>query len=118
VLDEAVIAEAHALGVGILPGVHTPTEMWRAREAGATLLKLFPAPAGGPGYLRAVRGPFPDLRIVPTNGLTADNARAWFEAGAHALGFNSALFPADLVAARSSDEIEARARGLLAACRS
>ena len=116
ILDEAVIAEARALGVAILPGVHTPTEMWRAHQAGATLLKLFPAPAGGPAYLRAIRGPLPELRIVPTNGLTADNARAWLDAGAHALGFNSALFPAELVAAKRADEIEALARALVAAC--
>ena len=118
ILDEEMIAEARSLGVAILPGVHTPTEMWRAVKAGAPLLKLFPAPAGGPAYLRAVRGPFPDLKIVPTNGVTADNARAWLEAGAHALGFAGALFAPDLVAERRVAEIEALARGLLAACRS
>ena len=115
VLDEAVVAEARELGAVAMPGVHTPTEMWRAHQAGAPVLKLFPAPAGGPDYLRAVRGPLPDLKIVPTNGVSEANARDYLDAGAFAVAFNTALFPPDALTQARWDEVEGRARALLAA---
>lgn len=115
VVDEAVIEEATRLGVAMMPGVHTPTEMLRAHRAGAPLQKLFPAPGLGPAYVRACLGPMPFLHIVPTNGCDADNAGAWLSAGAHALGFVAPLFDADEVRRGDVDTIEARARALLAA---
>jgi len=117
IVDEEVLEEAHALGVCMLPGTHTPTEMLRAHRAGAPMLKLFPAPASGPEYVRACLGPLPFLRIVPTSGVSAGNARAWLEAGCHAVGFVSSLFdPGDLQAGRF-DRVEARARECLGAVR-
>ena len=115
VVDEAVIEEAARLGVAVMPGVHTPTEMLRAQRAGAQLQKLFPAPGLGPAYVKACLGPLPFLNIVPTNGCDADNAGAWLAAGAHALGFVAPLFDAAEVLAGETDKIEARARALLAA---
>jgi 2-dehydro-3-deoxyphosphogluconate aldolase/(4S)-4-hydroxy-2-oxoglutarate aldolase len=117
VFDEAVVAEALALGAAPLPGVSTPSEIWRAHQAGAPIRKLFPAPAGGPEWLRAVRGPLPELRLVPTNGVTRQNARAYLEAGAFAVAFNSALFPPEVLGAGRWDEVEGRARELLAEVR-
>jgi Entner-Doudoroff aldolase len=117
VVDEAVIDVAHARGVVAMPGVHTPTELLRAHRAGAQLQKLFPAPAGGPAWVRSVLGPMPFLKIVPTNGTSADNAREWLDAGAFACGFVTSLFPADLVRAEAWADIEARARSILAATR-
>ena len=98
----------------MLPGAHTPTEMIAAHRAGAPLVKLFPAPAGGPAYLRSVLAPLPFLKVVPTNGITIENAGAWFEAGAYALGWAGVLFAADDLAARRFDVIEARSRSILA----
>jgi len=115
VVDEAVIEEAARLGVAVMPGTHTPTEMLRAHAAGAQLQKLFPAPGLGPAYVRACLGPLPFLRIVPTNGVNAENAAAWLSAGAHALGFVAPLFDAEEVRSGRADLIEARARRLLAA---
>jgi 2-dehydro-3-deoxyphosphogluconate aldolase/(4S)-4-hydroxy-2-oxoglutarate aldolase len=115
VVDVGVIEEAAALGAVAMPGAHTPTELLLAHDAGAPLQKLFPAPAGGPSYLRAVLGPLPFLRVVPTSGVTLDNAAEWLEAGAFAVGFVAPLFaPADL-AARRFDRVEERARAMLAA---
>ena len=115
VLDLEAAAAGRALGVAILPGTHTPTEMFAAYRAGAPLQKLFPAPGAGPDYVRACLAPLPFLRLVPTNGVDEANAAAWLAAGAFAVGFAGALFaPADL-AARDCDRIEARARRLLAA---
>jgi len=115
VVDEEVIEEAHRLGVAAMPGTHTPTELMRAHRAGAPLQKLFPAPGLGPAFVAACLGPMPFLRIVPTNGVTEENAPAWLAAGAHALGFVAPLFAPVEVAEGRFDLVEARARRLLAA---
>jgi len=117
VVDEAVIEEAVRLGVAVVPGAHTPTELLRAQRAGAPLQKLFPAPAGGPAWLRAVLAPLPSLRVVPTHGVDATNAAAWLEAGAVAVGFVAPLFDAEALSAGRFDRVTARARELLAAVR-
>ena len=120
VMDPAVIQEAHRLQVAIMPGCFTATEMMAAHRAGAHLCKLFPGPGpgreAGPMYVRSILAPLPFLRIVPTNGVTLENARGYLEAGALAVGFTTALFdPVDLAAHRF-DSIERRARALLDAC--
>lgn len=113
VVDETVIVEAEALGVAMMPGAHTPTELLRAHRAGAPLQKLFPATGGGPDYIRACLGPLPFLRIVPTSGVDGSNVRPYLRAGAWAVGFVASLFDAaDLEQARW-DRIERRARELL-----
>ena len=114
VTDEEVIRAAVDLGVAAVPGCQTPTEMLRAHRAGAALQKLFPAPAGGPDYVRSVLAPMPFLRIIPTNGIDENNAAAYLAAGAVAVGFVASLFPAEDVAAGRGDRIEERARRLLA----
>jgi 2-dehydro-3-deoxyphosphogluconate aldolase/(4S)-4-hydroxy-2-oxoglutarate aldolase len=115
VTDPAVIAAAARLGVAMLPGAHTPTEMLAAHRAGAPLIKLFPSPAGGPAYLRSVLAPLPFLKVVPTNGVTQENAAAWFEAGCFALGWAGVLFAREDLESRSFDRIEQRSREILAA---
>lgn len=117
VIDEEVIRAAVDLGAAAIPGCHTPTEMLRAHRAGAALQKLFPAPAGGPDYVRSVLAPMPFLRIIPTNGIDENNAAAYLAAGAVAVGFVASLFPAEDVAAGRADRIEERARRLLARVR-
>jgi 2-dehydro-3-deoxyphosphogluconate aldolase/(4S)-4-hydroxy-2-oxoglutarate aldolase len=117
VVDEAVIAETARLGVAMMPGCATPTEMLRAHRAGAALQKLFPAAALGPAWITQTLGPLPFLKIVPTQGVTMENAPAYLRAGAHALGFGPVLFDASDLAAGRYDAIEARARALVAALR-
>lgn len=117
VTDGEVIRAGLELGVAVMPGTHTPTEMLAAHRAGAQLQKLFPAPGLGPSYVRACLGPLPFLRIVPTNGVDEHNAAAWLEAGAFAVGFTTALFAADDLRRRDFAAIEARARGILEAVR-
>ena len=87
VADEVIIRRATELGVASIPGGHTPTELLAAHRAGAPLVKLFPAPAGGPAWLRSLLAPLPFLKVVPTNGVDLDNAADWLAAGAWALGF-------------------------------
>ena len=117
VMDQEVVAAGLSAGVAVIPGCHTPTEMLAAHRAGAPLQKLFPAPGIGPAYIRACLGPLPFLRIVPTHGIDAANARAWLDAGAYAIGFTQALFDAEEIKAGRFDRIEERARALLAAVR-
>lgn len=109
VVDEVVIRAATDLGVASMPGCHTPTEMLRAHRVGAELCKLFPAPAGGPIWVKSVLGPMPFLKIVPTNGVDEHNAAEWIAAGAYAGGFVAPLFPPDDLAKGRWYDIEARA---------
>ncbi|MEU2558317.1 bifunctional 4-hydroxy-2-oxoglutarate aldolase/2-dehydro-3-deoxy-phosphogluconate aldolase [Streptomyces longispororuber] len=86
------VATALGLGLPVLAGVLTPTEVIAAAGAGATALKLFPASAaGGPDHVKALRGPFPDLPFVPVGGVDADAARAYLDLGAVAVGVGSPL---------------------------
>lgn len=115
VVDEVVIDAARELDVACMPGTHTPTEMLWAHRAGAQLCKLFPAPAGGPAWVRSVLGPMPYLKIVPTNGVDEHNAAEWVSAGVFAAGFVAPLFVPDDIAAGRWDVIEQRAQRCLAA---
>lgn len=118
VVDEAVIAEATRLGVAMMPGTMTPTEMLRAHRAGAQLQKLFPAPETGPKHVKAILGPMPFLKIVPTSGVHLNNVASFLKAGAHAVGFVAPLFDPNDMAAGEFGRIEERGRKLLAATRS
>lgn len=113
VVDEVVISKAHSLGVAMMPGCSTPSEMLRAHRAGAQLQKLFPETATGPAWVKQTLGPLPFLKIVPTSGVTLENAAAYLRAGATAVGFVNTLFdPAD-VAAGNSTAIQTRAAAML-----
>ena len=78
-------------GVVYMPGAFTPAELLAAWRAGAPVLKLFPAAAVGPGYLRDVLAPLPELKIVPSGGVSLENAAEWIRAGAAAVSIGSAL---------------------------
>lgn len=114
VFDPEILEEARRLGVCLVPGCSTPAEFLRAHRAGATVQKLFPAPAGGPAWVRAVLGPLPFLRIVPTSGVDGENAAEFLRAGCLAVGFVGPLFVPEDLAVSAFDRIEERARALLA----
>lgn len=96
-VDTDVIETANRYGTPAIPGVMTPTEAQTAIEAGADLCKLFPAATVGPGHVRAINGPLPQVPLVPTGGISLDNAAEFFEAGAVALGVGSALVDRGLI---------------------
>ena len=85
-VDGELAAAMTATGLPAMLGALTPTEVMAARKAGADVVKLFPGSLGGPGYLKALRGPFPDIPIMPTGGVSIDNVADWFAAGALAVG--------------------------------
>ena len=97
-------------GVDALVGALTPTEMLTAAEAGAAFIKVFPASLGGPRYLKDVLGPLPQLRLIPTGGVTVDNAADFITAGAVAVAMGSNLVDEATVAAKRWDVITERAR--------
>ena len=94
-LDAEGIRTGHRYGVPVFPGVATPTEMVRALELGADALKLFPASGHRPGWLKDVRAALPQAPLLPTGGVTVDNAPDWIAAGAVACGMGSALTEGD-----------------------
>ena len=99
-------------GVPWIPGAFTPTEILAAWRAGAVMVKLFPAGSVGPGYLKDVLGPLRHIPLLPTGGVTLDNAASFLDAGAWGLGMGSALVSPELVASGQFDELERRARRL------
>jgi 2-dehydro-3-deoxyphosphogluconate aldolase / (4S)-4-hydroxy-2-oxoglutarate aldolase len=93
-----VIAACHAEDAAVMPGCFTPTEILNAWDAGADIVKVFPATALGPGFLKDVRGPLPQVRLMPTGGVTLDNAGDWIRAGAVAVGVGTALLDSRAIA--------------------
>lgn len=90
-VDTEVIETCNRYGTPIATGVMTPTEALTATEAGADFCKLFPASTTGPGQVSAINGPLPQVPLVPTGGVSLDNAAAFFEAGAVAVGVGSGI---------------------------
>ncbi|GJG89200.1 2-dehydro-3-deoxy-phosphogluconate aldolase [Gemmatimonadetes bacterium T265] len=115
VFSRDVLDEGHRLGVPVLPGAFTPTEIYAAHAAGADLVKLFPADTLGPAHVRGVLAPMPFLRLMPTGGVTPDNVGEWLRAGAVAVGLGSSLVDPTLVAAGDTAALTARARRVAAA---
>lgn len=106
---------AVALGVPVLAGALTPTEAVGAMRCGASAVKLFPASMGGPDYLRALRDPFPGMPFVPVGGVDAEAARAYFAAGAVAVGVGSPLL-GDAAQGGDLHQLRSRAREFLSVC--
>ncbi|WP_116948437.1 bifunctional 4-hydroxy-2-oxoglutarate aldolase/2-dehydro-3-deoxy-phosphogluconate aldolase [Jiangella endophytica] len=90
-VEPDVVAVAREAGIPAYPGAFTPTEVLAAWRAGATVVKLFPGSAVGPSYITALRGPFPDIAIMPTGGVSLDNIGDWIRAGASGVGLGGPL---------------------------
>ena len=111
-----VVDVARSAGVAVLPGALTPTEILAATRAGADLVKVFPVQSvGGAAYLRALRGPFPDVPLVPTGGVDLDNAADFIRAGAAAIGVGSELVSRELLARGDFAAIATRAERFVSA---
>ena len=111
-LAPEVVARCVELNVPVFPGAFTPTEISRAWDMGATMVKVFPAEVLGPGYLRAVKAPLPHIRLMPTGGVDLQTIGDYCRAGAEAVGVGSPLFKADRVAASDWSWIRERSRAL------
>jgi 2-dehydro-3-deoxyphosphogluconate aldolase/(4S)-4-hydroxy-2-oxoglutarate aldolase len=112
-----VIDAARELQVAMIPGAFTPTEIYTAHTLGADIVKIFPAIKFGPDYLRAVRGPLPNIPLMPTSGVDASNVAEWFRAGAVAVGAVGSVFDPALIRKGAWDELTQRAREFMDAVR-
>lgn len=113
-LNLQVIALCKRYRVPVLPGCFTPTEMLAAWEAGADMVKLFPAEVGGPALVKAILAPLPQLLIVPVGGVDLDTAAAFIRSGAAALGVGSSLINQKLLDSRDTAELTRRASAFIA----
>ena len=114
VFRRAVIEAAHRLDRPAMPGCFSPTEIQDAWEAGADIVKVFPATSLGPAFFRDVRGPLPHVKLMPTGGVSIENADEWIRAGAVAVGVGSALLDARAIAAGDYASITEKARRIVA----
>lgn len=99
----------------VMTGALTPTEVMVALDLGVDVVKIFPASLGGPAYLGALRGPFPDAPLMPTGGVKPDNVADWFAAGAVAVGAGGDLANSASIAASDWSDLESRAVSFAAA---
>ncbi len=105
-----VIQMARRYGKPVICGAYTPTEILTAWENGSDLVKVFPASVGGPGYIKAIKGPMPQIPLVPTGGVELGNIGEFLQAGASALAVGGNLVDKKLVVARDFDGITANAK--------
>ncbi len=117
--DLATVEAVQARGVAMMPGALTPTEVITAWRAGVDMVKIFPCSAvGGAKYLRALRGPLPHVKMLPTGGVSLSTAQEYIEAGAAALGFGSDLVDIAALTAGNDAVLTERASELVAKVRS
>jgi len=114
VFRREVIAACHERGVAAAPGCFTPTEILDAHEYGADVVKVFPATALGPGYIKDIRAPLPQLRVMPTGGVTVAAAPEYLRRGAVAVGISRDLTGDALAAGGNLDALAERARSAVA----
>lgn len=104
-VDPDVVCTCNRHGVLSAAGVMTPTEAVTAMDAGADVLKMFPASTVGPGHVGALRGPLGDIDVIPTGGVSADDVGAFFDAGAAAVGAGGAILDAEAIADGDMDRV-------------
>ena len=108
--DQTVVRWAVERGIPMIPGAFTPTEVMAAWDAGVAAVKVLPASVGGPAFLKALRGPLGGIPLIPTGGITAENAGAFLDSGAVAVGLGGWLTDhpdLEVVAERAASAIQA-----------
>ena len=109
-----VVKACHAGGAAAAPGCFTPTEILNAHDLGADIVKVFPATALGPQFIKDVRAPLPQLKLMPTGGVSLDNAGDWIRARDVAVGAGSALLDARAIEEGRLDVLTANASRIVA----
>ncbi len=113
IFEREVLEAGHAAGLPVIPGCFTPAEIHAAWSAGADIVKVFPSAVLGPRFFRDLRGPFPDIRLMPTGGVTIDNVGEWVAAGACAVGIGGDLIAKELVEKEAYGALTERAAELV-----
>jgi 2-dehydro-3-deoxyphosphogluconate aldolase / (4S)-4-hydroxy-2-oxoglutarate aldolase len=118
ICEPALVKSMVASGLLTMAGALTPTEVFQAYSLGTDVVKIFPGSLGGPAYIKALKGPFPYIPMMPTGGVSAAHAADWFKAGVVAVGAGSELCPPDLAKAGKFDEITQKAADFVAVIKS
>ena len=116
-LDEKSIRAANRYGVPLIPGVYTPTEILRAYEAGAKMVKIFPVRQLGPTYIKDLTGPLPFISTMAVGGINVENISEYLKAGAGSVGVGGSLVDHKLVEQGNYEAIEERARQFVQAAK-
>jgi len=114
-VNRNVIRTANRYGTPIAVGAYTPTEALEAYQAGADAVKVFPAKTGGPDHVAAIGGPLPQIPLIPTGGVSAENAGAYVRAGAVAVGVGGSIVDHEAIDDDAYDQVEANARAVVEA---
>ena len=114
VFKPEVVAACHERDVAAMPGCFSPTEILAAYESGADIVKVFPATALGPQFIKDVRGPLPQVKLMPTGGVTLENAGDWIRAGAVAVGVGTSLLDAKAIADGNFHVLKTNAERMIA----
>jgi len=118
ICEPALVKSMVASGLLTMAGALTPTEVFQAYSLGTDVVKVFPGSLGGPSYVKALKGPFPYIPMMPTGGVSAANVADWFKAGVVAVGAGSELCPPDLAKAGKFEEITQKAADFVAVIKS
>ena len=106
IISERVIKSCVQQKIPIFPGAFTPTEIYHAWELGASMVKVYPATSLGPGYIKDVKAPLSQIKLMPTGGINKDNIEEFMKAGADGLGVGSQLFDKDLIKDKNWEGLE------------
>lgn len=117
VMDTDMVRACREAEVLVVPGAFTPTEIVAAWRAGADIVKVFPATSLGPQFFRDLRGPLPHIRLMPTGGVSLENAREFIAAGACCVGIGTALLDRKTIDADDWEALASRARRLVESLR-
>lgn len=107
VTDEEIISHCVEIGIPVFPGAFTPTEIFKAWKTGADMVKIFPATALQPRYIKDLKGPMEQIKLMPTGGIDTVKAVAWLEAGATAVGMGSELFNKNFIREKDWHSLQA-----------
>jgi 2-dehydro-3-deoxyphosphogluconate aldolase / (4S)-4-hydroxy-2-oxoglutarate aldolase len=113
VFKRSIINTAHEQDIPVMPGCFTPTEIQSAYEAGADIVKVFPADILGMEFFKSIKSPMPHLNLMPTGGVTPENAGEWLKAGACAVGIGSSLIDQKAITENNYDALTAKAKILV-----
>jgi len=105
IVNDEVISYCSGNGIPVFPGAYTPTEIYRAWEKGASMVKIYPADFLGPKYIKSVKAPLNQLRLLPTGGIDDNNFSEYVEMGADGLGIVSGMLKKDLITERRWEEL-------------
>ncbi|MBD0401786.1 bifunctional 4-hydroxy-2-oxoglutarate aldolase/2-dehydro-3-deoxy-phosphogluconate aldolase [Flammeovirga sp. EKP202] len=105
IVDQAVISKCKKLGVPIFVGALTPTEIYTAWKSGASAVKIFPCSQFGANYIKDIKAPLNEIKVLPTGGVDSNNIQSFFKAGAYGVGMGGSLFPKDLLAEGQEEKL-------------